>query len=54
MSGEPKISILGSEVDIGHFGAWTQHFPQNRDFWDQKLSDGAETFRIDNTREFHK
>ena len=51
---EPKIEILGSEVDIGHFRVWFLRQPQNHDFWNQKLSDGAETFRIDSTREFHK
>ena len=54
MSGEPKISILGSEVIIAHFAAWVHHHPQNHDFWDEKLSDGSETLRIDSTREFHK
>ena len=54
MSGEPKISILGSEVLIAHFAAWVHHHPQNHDFWDEKLSDGSETLAIDSTREFHK
>ena len=54
LSGESKISILGSEVIIGRFSVFWSLGPSTTSNWDEKLSDGSENFRIDSTREFHK